>query len=116
MKTGFNPYMRCSYNSNINFNGRIEKVIEKLKTMTKTEEFKNARITAEEALKIYNKIGFSTRVKAGAHVTITTPKGFEYSMTLPHRESGRFISHFDVRKLKCAILGDEEGLKNAIKF
>ena len=43
-----------------------------------------------EALKIYNEIGYSTRVKAGAHVTITAPTGFEYSMTLPHGKEKRF--------------------------
>lgn len=120
LQTNLNYQIGNFNNYRINFNGNIEKIMNSLKTVT---DYKRARVTLEEALKIYNRLGYITKLKAGSHVTIIAPfklpnstSNFEYAMTLPHGSEKRFISPFDVKRLKYALNGDLNALIHCIKI
>lgn len=104
-----NQYQIC----NPSFNGNIDKLINSIKEIT---DYKHSRITLNDAIKIYNKLGYNLRKKAGSHMTVTAPSGFEYSLQLPHGNEKKFIHPFDVKRLQYAINGDMEGLMRAIKI
>ena len=112
MIIGFSSYNLNSTNT-ISFNGKVEKLINMLKN---TKDFKHARVTCDEAIKIYNKLGYKTRLKAGSHVTVTAPDMFEFSLQLPHNNEKRFIHPNDVKKLHFVLNNDRQGLINSIKI
>ena len=113
MQTGLYIYPHFNYSSTPSFNGKVDKVIS---TVKGTTDFKRARITVNEAISVLKNFGYKVRAKAGSHMTVTAPDGFEFCLTLPHGSEKRFISPFDVKRLQCVINDDREGLLNAIRF
>ena len=95
------------------FTGRPEKIIELLKT---TINYKTLKVTPDEAMKIYEKLGYSVRKKAGSHVTITHPNGLEFSLHLPHGGEKRFLHPDHVRTLQCAVFEDFQKLIHSLHF
>ena len=112
--------MRINFNTNLKynfarpgFNGRLDKVIENIKTAI---DFKRTKVSVDDALSIYKKYGYSIRVKTGSHISITSGNGFEFSLILPHKNGKRFIGPYDVKKLKFVVNNDIQGLINSIKI
>ncbi len=113
MHIGFCNYPQINCSSMQSFNGKIDKTINTIKM---TKDFRSARITVNEAVSVFRNFGYNVRAKSGSHMTVTAPDGFEFSFTLPHGSEKRFINPNDVKKLKCIINGDRQGLISAIKF
>lgn len=76
----------------------------------------HVKVSVEQALSIYQKLNYTITRKSGSHITITTPDGkFEYAMTLPHGAGKRFLTPFDVKRLKHALNNDIDALKRSIQ-
>ena len=115
MQAGFSSFNTnySNFTSNVSFSGRVDKIIEALKNI---KDYKHAKVTLNEAMAVYKKLGYQLRAKAGSHVTVTAPNGFEFCLKLPHGCERQFINQYDVKKLQCAANGDMEGLIRAIRF
>ena len=107
MKIGFNYGYNGTYP---NFKGRIDKIITELQT----KNYKNIKITIDEAVKIYQKLGYSTTQKAGSHITVTHPNGFSFCLARPHGD--KFIPEKRVKTLQCAVFEDFKQLIQSIQF
>ncbi len=108
-----NSYQHNYGHSYPNFNGRIEKILYALQN---TKNVKILKITTEDALKIYEKLGYKTSKKQGSHITITHQQGFEFSLAMPHGSEKRFIHGDSVKTLQCAVFEDLKQLIQSLHF
>ena len=103
-----------SYNSYPNFCGRIDKIIN---TLFSTKYAKELKITTDDAIKIYQKLGYIVRKKSGSHMTVTHPEGLvEFSLKIPHGSEKRFITPEAVKTLQCAVFEDIPQLKQSLHY
>ena len=94
------------------FNGRADKVIELLK---RTRNLKEVKMTADVAISIYEKLGYTVTNKAGSHMTVRHPNGFVFSIKLPHGgEKNMPPEH--IKTLQCAIFEDFKQLVHSLHF
>lgn len=107
MKIGNSLY---SYNNTRSFNGRLDKLLVELRT----KNHKNIKITADEAARIYQNLGYTITKKPGSHMTVTHPSGFSFCLAIPHKE--RFIPEKRVKTLQCAVFEDIKQLLQSIQF
>ena len=111
--------MKIYSNSTINayskpkFTGRVEKA---MKLLQSTRNVKEMKITPDEAIKIYEKLGYSVSQKTGSHITLTHPKGMKFPMVLPHGGEKRYISSENVRTLQCAVFEDFNKLVQSLHY
>ena len=94
------------------FNGRADKVIDLLK---RTRNLKEVKMTADVAISIYEKLGYTVTNKAGSHMTVRHPNGFVFSIKLPHGgEKNMPPEH--IKTIQCAIFEDFPQLVHSLHF
>ena len=95
-----------------NFNGRADKIIELL---SRTKNFKEVKISAADAIKVYQKLGYTVTNKAGSHMTVRHPNGFVFSMRIPHGGENKMPPEH-IKTIQCAIFEDFPQLVHSLHF
>ena len=85
-----------------------QKLIQKIMT---TENNKNIHLTFDEAAKIYRYLGYDVMMKRGSHAVIPLDGKANLALPIPHKD--KYVSPFDIKRLKCVINGDLEGALKA---
>lgn len=99
-----NSYSESNKNQeSLSFSGKPpEKLIAKIKT---TPNYKKVKLTFDEAVKIYNYIGYDVLLKRGSHAII---KAGDYNIPLviPHKD--KHLNYNDIKRLLLIMDGNIE--------
>lgn len=79
-----------------------------IKYILSAQNPKKVKIRFDEALKIYNHLGYDVLLKGGSHASVVLGDCNLY-LVIPHKD--KIIAPIDVKRLKCIIQGDIAGAK-----
>ena len=83
-----------------------KKLIDKINS---TKDSKKVKLTFDEAVKIYQYLGYDVLFKRGSHAVVPVEENLNLLLVIPHKD--KVISPTDVEKLRFVINGDIEGAK-----
>ncbi|MCR5265931.1 MAG: hypothetical protein K6E29_04985 [Cyanobacteria bacterium RUI128] len=81
-----------------------QKLIQKIQS---TENCKHVHLSFDEVAKIYKYLGYDVLMRRGSHAIIPLNEKANLPLPIPHKD--KYVSPFDIKRLKCIINGDIEG-------
>ena len=84
-----------------------QKIIQKVLA---TENPKHVHLTFDEVSKVYRYLGYDVLMKRGSHAVIPLTENTNLPLPIPHKD--KYVSPFDIKRLKYVINGD---IENALK-
>ena len=92
-----------NYNVNPSFQGKTaKKLIDKLR---QSQHVKKVHYTFDEAVKIYEDLGYDVLMKRGSHAIVRIGD-WNMPLVIPHKD--KYVDFFDIKRLKCIVDGDIE--------
>ena len=100
-----NNLVQCNkISSSPSFCGKSpQKLIQKILA---TEDNKKIHLTFDEVAKIYGYLGYDVLMKRGSHAVIPVNEQINIALPIPHKD--KYVSPFDIKRLKHMINGDIE--------
>ena len=105
-------FQAVSTGDTVSFSGKVEKIIEQLQS---TRNMKTIKITIDDAIKIYESLGYVLNMKAGSHITVRHPQGPVFSLQIPHGGE-KTLNNIAKRTLQCAVFEDLPKLIQSLHF
>ena len=117
MNIAFSNISYNNYNSSYNqrtatnpaFCGKTQQKL--IKQIMSVENNKKIHLTFDETSKIYKYLGYDVILKRGSHAIIPVNEQVNLSLPIPHGD--KYVSAFDIKRLKCMINDDIEGAMRA---
>ncbi len=79
-----------------------------IKYILSAQNFKKVKINFDEAVKIYNHLGYDVLTKSGSHAVVVVGSS-NIPLVRPHK--GNHLGIMDIKRLRCMISGDIEKAK-----
>ncbi len=107
--SNYNLLQQQRINSNQTFCGKTPQKL--IKQIMSVENNKKIHLTFDETSKIYKYLGYDVILKRGSHAII--PVNEQVNISLPISHGNKYVSAFDIKRLKCMINDDIEGAMRA---
>lgn len=105
----YNLYQNQRMAANPVFCGKTPQKL--IKQIMSVENNKKIHLTFDETSKIYKYLGYDVILKRGSHAIIPVNEQVNLSLPIPHGD--KYVSAFDIKRLKYVINGD---IESAIKL
>ncbi len=100
--------LQGSYNNRPAFEGAKSRKF--LNTLVGITNFRKVKITFQDMVDAYKELGYDVILKRGSHAIVQIDNSYNLPLIIPHGKD-KYVSPFDVKRLKLISLGKFEEAK-----